>query len=397
LSQGSDIAAQKDDTLLSGWFPRPDLPSGQAVLSYVPITLPLGTLPGQYRLQLVVYTSYKHPWPLADGTTLLDLGGVELVLPPAGTRPSAAPLNSSAGYDFNGEIELADYEYTATRVGQGKGFGVKLLWQVRTQPADSYTLLAELVDSQGGVLRSAQQQPVGGHTSTASWQPGQFVRDQVDFVLPASAPVGLESLRVRLSWLRPDGSRLNVRWWWLPVGESLNLSWLEVMEKEGRVFAAPQLQHPVNANLDNKAKLLGYNTSLDEESKLQAALQWSQGQCAAQAEACPVHFDFYWQGMSDMDQLYFVFVHLVDEQGQIVVQQDKGPGLRGKEPTTSWLPGEVIPDPLDLALPPGLSPGRYTLRLGMYLPPQGSRLPVLDDAGKQIGDFVEIGPLEVTP
>lgn len=397
LSQGNDIAAQKDDTLLSGWFPRPDLPSGQAVLSYMPIPIPLGSLPGQYRLQLVVYTSYKHPWPIAAGTALLDLGEVELVLPPVGTQPTAAPLNPSPGYDFDGEIELADYAYTATRVGQGKGFGVKLLWQTLTQPADNYTLLAELVDAGGNVLRSVKHQPVAGRTATASWQSGQFVADQVDLVLPASAPVGPEVLRVRLSWLRPDGSRLKVRWWRLPVGESLNLNWLEVTEKEGRIFEAPELQHPVNANLDNKAKLLGYNTSLDKESKLQPGLRWSREQCAAQAEACSVHFDFYWQGLSEMDQLYFVFLHLLDGQGQIVAQQDKGPGLRGKEPTTSWLPGEVIADPVDLTLPPDLSPGHYTLRLGMYLPPEGPRLPLVDQTGQSAGDFVEIGTLEVTP
>lgn len=399
LSQGSVIAAQSDDALLSGWFPRRDLPPGQSVLSYVPIPIPLGTLPGQYRLQLVAYISYKHPWPLADGSTLLDLGPVELTVPPTGTELDSAPLNPTPGYDFNGEIELADYEYTVTRVGQGKGFGVKLLWQAQTKPADNYTLLAELVDASGNVLRSAKHPPVSGRTATSSWQPGQFVRDQVDLVLPASAPVGPQALRVRLSWLRPDGSKLKVRWLRLPMGESLNLNWLEVTEKEGRIFETPEVQHPVEANLDNKVKLLGYNISLPQQPNLPSGPRWSRQQCAATPEACPVHLDFYWQGLSEMEQLYFVFLHLVDGQGQIAAQQDKGPGLRGKEPTTSWLPGEIIADPVDLILPPDLAPGQYTLRLGMYLPsiPDGPRLPVLDQTGQPAGDFVEIGTIEVTP
>ncbi|NJN97165.1 MAG: hypothetical protein HC875_25260, partial [Anaerolineales bacterium] len=388
LSQGDVIAAQLDDALVSGWFPHPDLSAGQYLLSYVPIPIQLGTLPGKYRLQLVAYTSYKHPWPLADGATLLDLGEVDLTLPPAGTQPDNAPLNPSPGYDFNGEIELSDYEYTVTRVGQGKGFGVKLLWRAQTQPADNYTLLAELVDAGGAVLRSVQHQPVEGRTTTAGWQPGQFVRDQVDFVLPASAPVGLDTLRVRLSWLRPDGSRLQVRWWLLPLGESLALNWLDVTEKEDRVFAPPQLPFPVEANFDNKVKLLGYKTSLSGGSDL----QWSQSACAADAAACPIHFEVYWQGLSEMDQLYFVFLHLVDGQGRLVAQQDKGPGIRGKEPTTSWLSGEVIPDPIDLTLPPDLPPGPYTLRIGLYLPPTGPRLPVATG-----GDYAEMGTLEVIP
>jgi hypothetical protein len=396
LSQGDVIAAQLDDTLVSGWFPRPNLSSGQYVLSYVPIPIPLGTLLGKYRLQLVAYTSYKHPWSLADGTTLLDLGEIELTLPPANTQPDAAPLNpTSPGYDFNGEIELADYHYSADRVGQGKGFATELLWQAQTKPADNYLLLAELVDVSGNVLRSIEHQPLSGRAPTAGWQAGQFVRDQVDFVLPASAPAGEEALRVRLSWLRPDRSKLPVRRWLLPVGENLNLNWLDVTEKEGRVFAAPAVQYPVEANLANQARLIGYNTSLAEES----GLRWSRQKCMADAAACQVHFDFYWQGLSEMEALYFVFLHVVDEQGRIVAQQDKGPGKRGKEPTTSWQPGEVVADPVDLPLSPDrMPPGLYRLQIGMYLPlAEGPRLPVLDQTGQPIGDSIEIGTIEVTP
>lgn len=393
LSQGDVIAAQLDDSLLSGWFPRQRLSARQYLLSYAPIPIPPGTLPGLYRLQLVVYVSYKHPWPLADGATLLDLGEVELTLPP--DRPEvAAPLHPAAGYNFNGEIRLADYEYTVTRVGQGKGFGVKLLWQAETRPAADYTLLAELVDRQGQVLRSVQSRPVGGRAPTAAWQPGQLVRDQVDLVLPASAPVGEQAVRVRLSWLQANGAKAPLRRWGLPSGDSLNLDWLAVTEEE-RTFSVPPIAHPLEANLDNKAKLLGYNTSLPPVSGPKAEFQWSRSACAARPEACHIHFDFIWQGVSEMDAVYSVFLHLVDGQGNPLAQQDKGPGIRGKEPTTTWLPGEVITDPVDLTLSPDqLPPGRYTLRIGMYLPPDGPRLPLVDGGGQ---NFVEIGTVEVTP
>jgi hypothetical protein len=366
----------------------------------MPIPIPLGTLPGIYRLQLVTYISYKHPWPLADGATLLDLGEVELTLPPAHYRPETLLLNPAAGHDFNGEIELVDYSYNASRVGQGKGFAVKLLWRAKTRPADNYTLLAEAVDAAGNVIRSVEQPPVGGRALTASWQAGQFVRDQVDLVLPASAPVGEQALRVRLSWLRPDGSQLKLRRWLLPVGERLNLAWLEVIEKEDRVFTAPPIQYPVGANLAHKARLIGYNSPLLRQAGAAepATIRLRRADCLARAEACQANFDFYWQGLSEMDQLYFVFLHVVDEQGQIVAQHDLGPGIRGKQPTTSWLPGEVVLDPVDLSLPATLPPGAYSMRIGMYLPPDGPRLLVVDQAGQVSRDnFVEIGTIQVTP
>jgi hypothetical protein len=98
-----------------------------------------------------------------------------------------------------------------------------------------------------------------------------------------------------------------------------------------------------------------------------------------------------------MDQLYFVFLHLVDAQGNIVAQHDRAPGLRGKQPTTSWLPNEIILDPIELPLPADLSPGFYTLRLGLYLPPVGSRLLIVDEAEQPTADFVEVGQVQVVP
>jgi hypothetical protein len=394
LSQGDGLVTQLDDTLLSGWFPRDTLPSGQYILSYAPIPIPLGTLPGRYRLQLVAYTSYKHPWPLADGTTVLDLGEVEIFSP--AQRPDSAPLTTIPGHDFNGEIELADYSYTVARVGQGKGFGVKLLWRAKTEPVDNYTLLVEAVDLQGNVIRAVEHQPVGGAAPTASWQAGQYVRDQVDLVLPANAPVGQKALQVCLSWLRPDGSKLTMRHWLLPVGDTLNLDWLEVTEKEGRLFEVPELQYALETNFEDKTRFLGYNSPqlVKPEHRL---LQFSQSACAADPKACQIHFDFYWQGLAEMDVLYFVFLHVVDEQGQIVAQHDQGPGKRGKQPTTSWLPGEIVLDPVDLILHSDLPPGKYTLRLGMYLPPDGPRLWVWDDEGQPIADSIEGGMIEVGP
>jgi hypothetical protein len=202
---------------------------------------------------------------------------------------------------------------------------------------------------------------------------------------------------VRLSWLRPNGSKLTVHRWLLPWGDSLKLDWLAVVEKEGRVFETPAVQQPIDANFENKVKLIGYNSpQLSAVGDNDMFLLRPAG-CLTEPGACQLRFDFYWQGLSEMDQLYTVFLHLVDEQGQIVAQHDRGPGIRAKEPTTSWLPGEVVLDPVDLSLPPDLAPGQYTLRMGMYLAPDGPRLQRLNAQGQVVGDFVEVGTVAVEP
>jgi hypothetical protein len=346
----------------------------------------------------VAYTNYKQPWSLADGSTILDLGEVEIVSPPADYRVDPEQWLPTPSYDFGGEIELVDYEYSVSRVGQGKGFAVKLLWRAKTRPADNYTLLAEILDADGKVLRAFEYEPVGGQAPTSSWQPGQFVKDQVDVVLPASTPPGDGAVQVRLSWQRPDGSRLSVRRWLLPPEEGLSLGGLTVMEKEGRVFDLPEVQYPLEANLENKTRLIGYDSpQLAQSGETPGFFQLKQADCIANAENCRLHFDFYWQGLSEMEVPYSIFLHVVDQQGQIVTQHDRGPAIRAKQPTTAWLPGEVVLDPVDLPLPPDILPGQYSLRLGMYLPPDGPRLLILDDAEQAIADFVEIGTVEVEP
>jgi len=97
-----------------------------------------------------------------------------------------------------------------------------------------------------------------------------------------------------------------------------------------------------------------------------------------------------------MGNLYTVFLHIVDDQGQIVTQHDWIPG-EGKQPTTSWLPDEIIIDPLQLTLPVDISPGQYKIFLGMYLPPAGPRLLVLDDENQPSSDSIEVGHIKVLP
>ena len=75
-----------------------------------------------------------------------------------------------------------------------------------------------------------------------------------------------------------------------------------------------------------------------------------------------------------MGDVYFSFLHVLDETNTIVAQKDGVHG-NGKNPTTSWAVGEFISDPVDLTLPPDLPPGTYTVVTGLYLPPTGPRLP----------------------
>lgn len=385
LVQDGVIVAQLDEPVRSGWFPRDTLPAGQYLLSYPLLPVPIGTLPAQAQLQLVTYQKAAQPWPLPNGNIVLNLGTVQIGPPPAGYQPDPNVYKVPPRHDFNAEIKLAGYDYSVARVGQGKGFAVRLLWQALQTPADNYRLQVEQVDADGNVLRVTTVPPVDGRTSTASWQPGQFIRDQVDLVVPASAPVGQAALHIRLSWLRPDGSKLTVRRFGLPLDNGLTLPPLRVVEKENRNFTLPKMQTRLDANFENKARLVGFSA--------QSRLQFEQSACAA--GQCTLHLEFYWQGLAEMEQPYRIFLHVVNAAGEIVAQWDAAPGRGGKEPTTGWLPGEVVTHPVDLTLPIDIAAGEYRLVTGMYLPPDGPRLTVVNPSGQSAADSVTVATLTV--
>jgi 4-amino-4-deoxy-L-arabinose transferase-like glycosyltransferase len=87
-----------------------------------------------------------------------------------------------------------------------------------------------------------------------------------------------------------------------------------------------------------------------------------------------VRLDLSWQASEPLTQSYKVFIHLLDEGGQLVSQRDSEP-LVGLRPTTSWPVGEPIADRYGLRLPADLPAGDYRLVLGFYRPETGERLP----------------------
>lgn len=82
-----------------------------------------------------------------------------------------------------------------------------------------------------------------------------------------------------------------------------------------------------------------------------------------------------WQVKERLSESYILFIHLVDQSGQILTQRD-APPLGGDRPTDTWQPGEELLDPHILSIPAHAAPGDYWIHIGLY---RGAhRLPVVD-------------------
>jgi hypothetical protein len=73
----------------------------------------------------------------------------------------------------------------------------------------------------------------------------------------------------------------------------------------------------------------------------------------------------YWRTDEKLTERYKVFIHLVDEQGQLVAQHDSEPG-GGLILTTSWQPGQTVVDNHGLLVPIDTPAGHYAVLAGLY-------------------------------
>lgn len=82
-----------------------------------------------------------------------------------------------------------------------------------------------------------------------------------------------------------------------------------------------------------------------------------------------------WRSRQSISGPLSVFVHLVNQAGQMVAQHD-GPPLYGHLPVSQWLPGDLVPDVHTIVVPTDIVPGFYSLSVGIYEWPSLTRLPV---------------------
>jgi 4-amino-4-deoxy-L-arabinose transferase-like glycosyltransferase len=103
----------------------------------------------------------------------------------------------------------------------------------------------------------------------------------------------------------------------------------------------------------------------------------------------------FWEAQHAIDQPYKITVQLLDGGGHLVAQVDTVP-RDGLAPTTSWHPGEVMPDRYGIHLPRQLPPGRYTLIVAVYHAATGERLPVVVE-GQSVDDHLPLSDVAVSP
>jgi len=197
------------------------------------------------------------------------------------------------------------------------------------------------------------------------WAPGELVMGITSVDIPAGVEAG--ELEVRLSILEADNDKVVSTGWWIFGKDYLPLGTIDVspwpMETE-----LPAVDNLVAAEFGDPEliSLHGYDLlteMITPNESIDLSLVWRSF-----TDAVPVN--------------YSVFLHLADDNENIIAQRDGIPA-GGSRPTTSWRQDEIIVDPHVLTIPADAESGEYNLWIGFYDPITGQRLPVSLEGNQQ--------------
>lgn len=117
------------------------------------------------------------------------------------------------------------------------------------------------------------------------------------------------------------------------------------------------------------------------------------GQVAVTEDGRIQLYAFDWQTEQPVEDSFIVFLHIINEQGELVAQRDGIP-QNGLQPLTVWPVDQTIRDQFALELPSDLAAGRYQVRLGLYEPTSGLRLRITSNNTDSL-DTALIGEFDV--
>jgi len=225
------------------------------------------------------------------------------------------------------------------------------------EPSDTFKAIIRLVSPLVNSIQAFWEITLPQSKPPNQWQPGEVIVEEFALPLPDDMAVGAYNFNV--SFLGPDSDEL-----W-PISLDNDMNRLDrmplgniVVPWQGSLAGVQKRE----ASFGDQIQLVGYLIENDKSDTT-------------------VTVTLYWQTNQQIDMNYTVFVHLIDEAGNLITSHDSLPA-NGLFPTTTWREGMIIPDRHTINIPLELPNGEYQIRLGMYLSETGERLPVIEGTGE---------------
>ena len=338
------------------------------------LALPSAIPPGDYSVEVSLHNE-------ATGAQLGAVGpdgtfrGTRV---PIGVARIARPHQSPERADFDleesvatrvGPFTLLEADLEVEEARSGDYLPLHLLWRADAPPVTDYQIRLELFDQENQTDLSTTQ-PLSLYP-TSFWEAGDRFASHHRLRITPTLPAGRYQLQLYL--VDPGSST--------PVGDPIRVGTVRVLLGD-RSFDRPDTELPsLDVTFGETIQLCGYDVQ-EKRVALGDSLSLSLWWCANEAIGGP-------------DGSYTLYVHLMGPDGVVHGQVDRTPG-NGKWPTSSWAPGQVIEDQIELPLEGAAPVGPYQIALGFYDPAYGDRLPVTVGTGAVASSTELILPLDIT-
>lgn len=352
--------------------------------SYLILVLDWSALPGRFFLSLVpilalslaigfstIATRRWRPYLLSAISLYLlitSCTSLHRYILPAYAQPKACAqekvesIPNRINHRFGKEVELVGYSVDTDPIVPGQEAEVTLFWRALRDVDKDYTIDLQLLDAKLALKGAVRSYAGQGAFPTSMWTPGVAFADHY------SIPVGKDLVTPSLMQLKLD------------------------------VYERTEAEHvPIEGSGDSGNYLLfgrlrAYDSSGEAGIETDKAPLATFGDTIALTDlrlpnciedSQPAKISLGWECLGRMDEDYKVFVHLVNEQGELVAQDDSLPHS-GYYPTFIWEPGDRVPHHAELAIPQGVSGQDYTLAVGWYHAKTLTRLPAYGETGDRL-------------
>lgn len=366
---GNVWTSQETDLLNEYHFYPADWPAVDTGVVHYMLELPPGLPPASYQIALSVIdaqTAGRLPVHIGEeGFQGVAYTAGEIIVSPPEQVISASRLQVPHYVEttwLDGQLRLLGHGEIPPEALAGSELSVDLFWHVPKGSLPAGLNLAwGLRQSQGEETRTIHLGPLSRH-DTGLWRVGETIQEKYRVPLSPDLLPGRYTLTVGPT----DDS---------PLDDSQTLGEIQINNID-RLY---EVDVPVPYLVSFSAlDLLGLDTR----------------ELSARSGESP-ELTLFWRKYAAHGEVFTVFVHLLDDDDNIVQVADHWPGGL---PTDILGAGQIVIDRFPIPLPPDLPPGDYRVRVGLYSAESGARLPayafVAGDDGFVGEDYV-ILPLVV--
>jgi len=192
------------DNLHPGGFPTTFWEPDEYAADRHPLTVPWGTPPGQYWLEVGLYNPANGK-RLTILTPHPDNKGEALLIGPLTIKSARLPTLEQLNIQhrlqatFLDYITLLGYALDGDALPSGDFLRLALFWRAAAALPDNYPVTLRLVNERGVAVVERTSHPSNNRYPTTRWSPGEIVRDNHALWIPSELPAGTYRLQISLA------------------------------------------------------------------------------------------------------------------------------------------------------------------------------------------------------